>query len=505
MSLALVNSRNAELDAKAVQIEVHLANGLPSVSVVGMAETAVKESKERVRGAIVNSQFKFPIRRITINLAPADLPKEGGRFDLAIAIGILLASEQLNPQITNINDYELYGELALSGDLRPINGILSAAIKAKKNGKILIAPRQNAQEAILINGLTVLYADHLLDVCNFINSDISLPEAQLGPIDIAESQACFSEIKGQQQAKRALEIAAAGQHSILLSGPPGSGKTMLASRMAGILPPMTSLEAEESAAIRSISGEALDINKWGKRVFRSPHHTASGVALVGGGSNPKPGEISLAHHGILFMDELPEFDRKVLEVLREPLESGYISISRAARQVQFPANFQLVAAMNPCPCGYLGDAQNPCRCSIEQVQRYQHKLSGPFLDRIDLFVELMALSYQELYTPTCSPSESSVSIQERVCQAREIQLQRRNKNNSQLAIKEIEKDCQLDENGVQLIANAMEKLRLSARAYHRILRISRTIADLEKSNKIQVKHLAEAINYRKLDRKPQLN
>ncbi|MFK5986399.1 MAG: YifB family Mg chelatase-like AAA ATPase [Pseudomonadota bacterium] len=519
MSLALIYSRNAELQATEVLIEIHLSNGLPVLNMVGLAEMAVKESKDRVRGAILNSRFDFPIRRITINLAPADLPKEGSRFDLAIAIGILTASEQININLkkSSLQQLEFYGELALSGELRPIKGILSSAIEARKNNKIIIIPKQNAQEAALIKGLTIYYAEHLLQVCAFLNGKEDLPQATLTQPSKQPETTCFSEIKGQQQAKRAFEIAAAGSHSLLLSGPPGSGKTMLSSSMPGILPMMTDEQAQESAAIRSISGEIVDINNWGIRPFRSPHHTSSGVALVGGGSNPRPGEISLAHFGVLFLDEIPEFNRHVLEVLREPLESGSISISRAKRQVRYPARFQLIAAMNPCPCGYFGDDQNNCSCSTEQIKRYQNRISGPFLDRIDLYIELQALSHQELCQPTNKTDlnmdetssvenavETSAEIQLRVAQAREKQLQRRNKSNSLLTGREIEQDCQLAENSVFLLEQAMDKLNLSARAYHRILRVARTIADLDNKHQqaqhIGIQHLSEAIRYRKINR-----
>ncbi len=509
MSLALVYSRNAELQATEVLIEVHLSNGLPAMNMVGLAEMAVKESKDRVRGAIVNSRYDFPIRRITINLAPADLPKEGSRFDLAIAIGILAASEQITIACNNfsLDQIEFYGELSLGGELRPIKGILSSAIEAKKNNKILVVPKKNAFEASLIKGLKIYYAEHLLQVCQFLSGKQDLPMATPYCPTKQMNYECFSEIKGQQQAKRAFEIAAAGGHSLLLSGPPGSGKTMLASRMAGILPPMTDIQAKESAAIRSIGGENIDVNNWGIRPFRAPHHTASGVALVGGGSNPKPGEISLAHFGILFLDELPEFNRHVLEVLREPLESGFISISRAMRQVKYPARFQLIAAMNPCPCGYFGDDKNHCRCSGEQIKRYQNKISGPFLDRIDLYIELQALTHKELCQTnqeSLAATDTSSAIQQRVSLAREKQLERRNKSNNLLIGKEIELDCQLHDDAKKLLEQAMERLNLSARAYYRILRVARTIADLDNNHKqsdfIAMHHLGEAIRYRKIER-----
>jgi len=509
MSLALVYSRNAELQSTEVLIEIHLSNGLPVVNMVGLAETAVKESKDRVRAAIVNSRFDFPIRRITISLAPADLPKEGSRFDLAIAIGILVASTQITIDTNTIDlqNIEFYGELSLSGNLHPIKGILPSAIRARETNKVLIVPKQNATEAALIKGLTVYYAEHLLEVCEFLNGSSQLPSAKLENPNKQLSTTCFSEIKGQQQAKRAFEIAAAGFHSLLISGPPGSGKTMLSSRMATILPPMTDQQAKDSAAIRSICGEQVSINNWGIRPYRSPHHTASAVALVGGGSNPKPGEISLAHQGILFLDEIPEYSRHVLEVLREPLESGKINISRALRQVEYPAQFQLIAAMNPCPCGYFGDKKNICRCSTEQIKHYQNKLSGPFLDRIDLYIELQALSHHELCQTTTENKtnlEKSSTIQERVFNAHKKQLQRRNKSNSLLTAKEIESDCVLDQSGINLLEQAMTKLNLSARAYHRTLRVARTIADLDPQHKqmhtLALHHLSEAIQYRKIER-----
>ncbi len=504
MSLAIVYSRTGDLQALQVTVEVLLTNGLPALSIVGLPETAVKESKDRVRGAIINGRFDFPVRRITINLAPADLPKEGGRFDLAIALGILIASGQLvieSKQKTSskIQQYEFVGELALSGELRPVKGILPIAIQAKKSKRVLIVPQQNGAEAALVKGLQVFTAAHLLQVCAFLRGESTLQEAQMAPqtMPVSAEIMCLSDICGQPQAKRALEIAAAGQHSLLMQGPPGTGKTMLASRLVTLLPDMSEQEAEEIAAIRSVCGEPVNSQNWLSRSFRTPHHTASSVALVGGGSNPRPGEISLAHQGVLFMDELPEFDRKVLEVLREPLESGKIMISRAARQVEFPAKFQLIAAMNPCPCGYHGDSNNQCRCSFEQIRRYQNKLSGPFLDRIDIHIEVPALTYQELYTNTAQ-QETSVEVKKRIVRAQTRQRNRRGHFNARLSNKAIEQDCLLSVENQQLLEQSMDKMKLSARAYHRILKLARTIADLDDCDEIQMQHLSEAISYRKV-------
>jgi len=506
MSLSLVFSRAGGLEAPLVTVEVLLTNGLPSLGIVGLPETAVKESKDRVRGAIINSQFDFPVRRITINLAPADLPKEGGRFDLAIALGILLSSDQLDlsksqlPQQQGfIEQFEFVGELALSGELRAVKGILPIAIQAKKNNRILIVPEQNGVEAALVNDLKVLTARHLLDVCAFLKGEKELSEAETqNAVKYNGYSTCFSDIRGQQSAKRALEIAAAGQHSLIMKGPPGTGKTMLASRLVTILPDMDNVESEEVAVIRSVCGETVDYNNWSVRGFRVPHHTASGVALVGGGSYPRPGEISLAHHGVLFLDEVPEFSRSVLEVLREPLESGKIIISRAAKQAEFPASFQLIAAMNPCPCGYYGDSNNNCRCTSEQVQRYQNKLSGPFLDRIDMHIEVPALSHKELQESS-DLIETSTEVKHRVIQAQQRQNKRRNHCNAHLTNKEIEDDCHLTEENQKILEKTMDKMKLSARAYHRILKLARTIADLDCSDNIKLHHLTESICYRKVD------
>jgi len=507
MSLALLYSRAREgISAPLVDVEVHLANGLPALSIVGLPEKAVQESKDRVRGALVNSRFEFPARRITINLAPADLPKEGGRFDLPIALGVLAASGQIPNEM--LSQYEFIGELALSGELRRVKGVLPVALAARDAGRALVVPQEGAAEAALVSGLDIYPARHLLEICEHLTQGGCIPRYTAPPKSrMPVSGSDLSDVRGQPHAKRALEIAAAGNHSLLMIGPPGTGKSMLASRLPGILPSMTEAEALETAAVLSVSDQGFSAEHWSCRPFRQPHHTASGVALVGGGSNPRPGEISLAHNGVMFLDELPEFDRRVLEVLREPLESGRITISRAARQAEFPARFQLIAAMNPCPCGYLGDSSRNCRCSADKVARYRDRISGPLMDRIDMHIEVPRLPTEMLHRPAGEMIEESVIVRERVEAARQRQLQRTGhpngtagRPNSALSSREVENICVLDDVGRVLLHRAMEKLRLSARAYHRILKVARTIADLDGQSNIQVAHLSEAIGYRRLDR-----
>jgi magnesium chelatase family protein len=501
MSLAVVYSRaQLGIHAPLITVEVHLSNGLPGLSIVGLPETAVKESKDRVRSAILNSHFEFPQRRITINLAPADLPKEGGRYDLPIALGILAASGQI--PLESLSQHEFIGELALTGELRAVTGSLPAAIACSSEQRALLLPSDNANEAAFVKKTSVLAANHLLEVCAHLNGrQIIIPHQFITQNTTTQHCLDLCDVRGQESAKRALEIAAAGNHNLLMIGSPGTGKTMLASRMPGILPPLTEKETLQVAAIRSIANRSTHPTNItnGVRPFRSPHHTASAVALIGGGSTPRPGEISLAHNGVLFLDELPEFQRKALEVMREPLESGEIIISRASAQMMFPARFQLIAAMNPCPCGYFGDREGRCRCSADQVRRYRDRISGPLLDRIDLHINVPSLKKGELQQ--LRSGENSSVVRERVLACRKLQWQRNSgKTNNQLDSLGIEQHCRLGRTEQQLMEKAMEKLQLSARAYHRILKVSRTIADLSCEEIITQKHIAEALSYRQLDR-----
>jgi magnesium chelatase family protein len=497
MGLALVHSRaRAGVRAPAVTVEVHLAGGLPRMNIVGLPEAAVREAKDRVRAAIVCAQFEFPARVITVNLAPADLPKDGGRFDLPIALGVLAASGQI--PIEALARFEFVGELGLTGELRIIDGALPAALEAAKAGRTLVLPAPNGAEAALSRDGEVLTARTLLEVCAALVGSRALPHA-VAPAPVTPRGPDLDEVRGQAHARRALEIAAAGNHHLLLIGPPGCGKTLLASRLPGILPQAGEAEALEAAAIASVSGRGLDPSRWLERPYRAPHHTASAVALVGGGTLPRPGEISLAHHGVLFLDELPEWDRRALEVLREPLESGVVTISRAARQCEFPARFQLVAAMNPCPCGWAGDPSGRCRCSGEAIQRYRARISGPLLDRIDLQIEVPRLPPADL-RPGGVPAESSATVRTRVEVARALQLARAGKANAQLGQAETMLTCNLADHDQRLLEQAVEAMQLSARSMHRILRVARTIADLAGSESIVTAHLTEAIGYRRLER-----
>jgi magnesium chelatase family protein len=502
MSLSLVQSRAlVGLHAAAVTVEVHLANGLPSFTLVGLADVEVKEARERVRSALQNCGLEFPHnKRITVNLAPADLPKDSGRFDLPIALGILAASGQVDA--AKLAGYEFAGELSLSGELRPVRGALAMSLALHAAGAMarLVLPPGSAEEAALVPQAHVYRADHLLDVVrHFLPSQEPDPgegwaRVVAQPAMAGASYPDLADVKGQAGAKRALEIAAAGGHSMLLLGPPGSGKSMLAQRFAGLLPAMTVEEALQSAAIASLAGQ-FSQERWGLRPTCSPHHTASAVALVGGGSPPRPGEISLAHHGVLFLDELPEFPRAALEALREPLETGHITIARAARRAEFPARFQFIGAMNPCPCGWRGSTQKACRCTPDQVSRYQGKLSGPLLDRIDLHVEVPTIAPEQLLTAPAG--ESTDGIRARCEVARERAMRRQGKANQALQGKEIDTHTALDAAAGKFLNIAAARLGWSARSAHRALKVARTIADLAGAAGTQVVHVAEAVQYRR--------
>jgi magnesium chelatase family protein len=497
MSLSLVHSRGCVgVESPLITVEVHLSGGLPSLHLVGLPETAVRESKDRVRAALLNSGFKWPASRITISLAPAELPKEGGGFDLPIALGILAASKQVSG--TCFEDHEFIGELSLNGELRPVRGVLPAAIRCRDSNRTLIIPIANEAEAALVKGGEKYCGVSLLEIANWLTGGKQLKVCEPHPPGKPTILPDLRDVIGLPGPKRALEVAAAGSHNLLMAGPPGTGKTLLASRLPGILPPMTEAESLEAAALASVSQAGLDYRNWGIRPFRTPHHSCSGVALAGGGSRPRPGEISLAHNGVLFLDELPEFGRHTLEILREPIESGQIVISRASRQATFPARFQLITAMNPCPCGLSGDDSGRCQCSGEQIQRYKNRVSGPLLDRIDIQVEVLR-PRTSILSASRDGIESSEQVRKRVIESRLLQSRRAGKPNALLSNSELNHFCHIKGETLQLLEQAVEQLHLSPRACHRILKVSRTIADLDEATDINSEHVAESISFRRLN------